>query len=136
MYFQFRETSGTAKLVIIGLFLLVAYLLYTLTTSIYKSYQIDMHIKAFKEENARIMEENLKQSEDFEYYSSPAYIEKIAKENLGKVNPGEKVIIIPNSSFSDDEDVLDDVDNDGDALSSLSNPQRWWKFFFDTKLVN
>ena len=131
MQFQFQETSGKAKLIIIGLFVLVAYLLYTLTTSIYKSYQIDLHIKAFIAENKRIEDENRKQIEDFEYYSSDSYIEKIAKENLGKVKSGEKVIIIPKDVFEDDSNsfVLDD---DESAFSGLSNSQKWWLFFFDS----
>ncbi|MBD3328390.1 hypothetical protein GF340_03740, partial [Candidatus Peregrinibacteria bacterium] len=95
MAFKFTESSNTTKMIIIGEFLLVAYLLFTLTSSVYKSYQIDVHIENFEKENARIEEENRRKSEDYDYYSSNAYIEKIAKQNLGLVNPGEEVIIIP-----------------------------------------
>jgi len=119
-------------MVIIGEFLLVSYLLYTLTVSVYKSYQIDQHIKNFEAENAKIEEENREKSEEFEYYSSDAYIEKIAKQNLGLVNQGEEVIIIPNvdngasgvvGGLPDEDSVLAD--------SSISNSSKWWKFFFD-----
>jgi len=58
MAFRFQHTSNFTKMVIIGEFFLVSYLLYTLTVSVYKSYQIDQHIKNFEVENSRIEEEN------------------------------------------------------------------------------
>lgn len=131
MDFQFQHSSQSTKLIIIGLFLLVSYLLYSLTVSVYKSYQIDVHIKQFENENKRIAEENRSQSDDYEYYSSTAYIEKMAKQNLGLVNRGEEVIIIPGDSFDNSEEgTISDVE-EGSAYSALSNPQKWWKFFFD-----
>ncbi len=132
MAFRFQKTSNFTKMVIIGEFFLVSYLLYTLTVSVYKSYQIDQHIKDFEAENARIEEENRQKSEDFDYYSSNAYIEKMAKQNLGLVNAGEEVIIIPSSTVkSSDTGASGNSVNGGNADTNLNNPQKWWKFFFD-----
>lgn len=132
MAFRLQHTSNMTKMVIICEFLLVSYLLYTLTVSVYKSYQIDQHIKSFEEENARIEEENLLKSEEFDYYSSNAYIEKIAKQNLGLVNPGEEVIIVPNSDSGTSGIVGGLVSDDTQAdTNPQSNPLKWWKFFFD-----
>ncbi len=122
------------KLVLIGEFLLVSYLLYILTASVYKSYQIDQHIRNFESENARIADENRKKSEEFDYYSSDAYIEKIGKQNLGLINPGEEVIIIPrenvnNSGLIGGRSII----NENPKRLDLNNSQRWWKFFFDMK---
>ncbi len=132
MAFRFQHTSNFTKLVIIAEFFVVSYLLYSLTVSVYKSYQIDQHIKSFEEENARIEEENRLKSEEFEYYSSDAYIEKMAKQNLGLINPGEEVVIIPKNDLADaGNGSTEDVDSSGAATAELSNPQKWWKFFFD-----
>jgi len=119
-------------MVIIIEFFLVSYLLYTLTVSVYKSYQIDQHIQSFEEENAKIEEENRQKSEEFDYYSSDAYIEKMAKQNLGLVNPGEEVIIIPSENVKATGIVggADQTDTQNSG-SDLSNPMKWWKFFFD-----
>ncbi len=133
MQIKLQRTSHTAKLVIIALFLLVSFLLYSLTASVYKAYQIELHIKNYEKENARIAEENRIKSEDYEYYSSDAYIEKIAKQNLGLVNPGEEVIIIPNESI-DASGIVGGLHTQNDAdydYVGLSNNQKWWKFFFD-----
>lgn len=133
MAFQFNHTSNFTKMIIIVEFLVVSYLLYTLTKSVYQSYQIDQHIENFKKENDMIAQENKQKEADYSYYSSDAYIEKIAKQNLGLVNPGEEVIVIPSSASGSTgvvggavEEVEDDV-----RIQPLSNPQKWWKFFFD-----
>ena len=131
MAFRFQYTSNLAKMIIIGEFFLVSYLLYTLTVSVYRSYQIDVHIQNFESENARIEEENRIKSEEFDYYNSDAYIEKIAKQNLGLINPGEEVIVIPKSEIETSGVVggLND-DSDESGYMGLSNPYKWWRFFF------
>lgn len=118
---------------IIGLLLLVSYLLFTLTSSVYKSHQLDVHIRSFEQENARIEEEIRRKSEELGYYNSEAYIEKIAKQNLGLVNPGEEVIIIPNEVLEASGGMPGASGDESTAASyeSLSNPEKWWKFFFD-----
>ena len=118
-------------MVIIVEFLVVSYLLYTLTKSVYQSYQIDQHIENFRLENDAIAQENKQKEADYSYYSSDAYIEKIAKQNLGFVNPGEEVIVIPNSPDAGLGGGDSNKDISNLSFQALSNPQRWWKFFFD-----
>jgi len=131
MRFNFNTTSNTTKLILICEFILVSYLLYALIVNIYQSYQIDIHIKTFQEENAKIAEENKKKAEDLLYYTSDEYIDKIAKQNFNLINPGEEVIIIPEG-----ENIpVNNEGADGDSAVKnyyyLSNPARWWKFFFE-----
>ena len=80
-----------------------------------------------------IAQENKQKEADYSYYSSDAYIEKIAKQNLGLVNPGEQVIVIPStdSAVSADAKSLSDDADDSISVQQLSNTQKWWKFFFD-----
>ncbi len=129
---RLQHTSQATKIILIVEFLLVAYLLYALTVNVYKSYTLDAHIKTFEQENISIEDENSKKNADFQYYTSEQYIDKIAKQNFGLVNPGEEVIILPvdpNSQVSADGTVTSAASKDD--LSQLSNPQKWWKFFFD-----
>lgn len=133
MGFKLQQTSNFTKLVIIGEFILVSYLLYILMASVYKSYQIDLHIKNFERDNARIAEENRLKGEEFDYFSSDAYVEKIAKQNLGLVYPGEEVIIIPKDDILTSGIVGDEQKDQDSGGIMLNNPQRWWKFFFDIK---
>ncbi len=131
MAFRFRESSNLAKLIIIAEFFLVSYLLYTLTLSVYKSYQIDIHIKDFEAQNQKIEDEIRRKTQDYEYYTSDAYVEKLAKQNLGLVNPGEKVIIIPHDQFEGAVDVKNSEGSSDFNYDELSNPEKWFRFFFD-----
>lgn len=130
MPFKFSPTSNITKLIIVVELILVIYLLNTLTVSVYRGYQIDKVIGEFESENRRIEEENRKKSEDYEYFTSQNYIEKIAKQNLGLVNPGEEVIILANQTESGSAEGQMDEDRDSE-LAGLDNSQKWWVFFFD-----
>ena len=127
------ETTQFTKIILLAEFLFVAYMLYVLTSSIYQSYQIDRHIAEFEQENKKIADENKKLSDDFEYYTSQAYQEKIAKQNFGLVNPGEQVLILPQgdaATFSAEEEIS----NKGlKRWNRYSMPQKWWKFFFENQ---
>lgn len=130
MPFKFSPTSNIAKLIIVVELILVIYLLNTLTVSVYRGYQIDKVIQDFEEENRRIEEENRQKSEDYEYFTSQNYIEKIAKQNLGLVNPGEEVIILSNQPTATSSNQALDDEKDSE-LAGLDNSQKWWVFFFD-----
>lgn len=125
------QVSRTTKIILIVEFVLLSYMLYVLSTSLYKSYQVDKFIQAAEEQNKQLEETNKGLAEDYEYYSSDAYKEKIAKQNFGLIRPGEEVIIlVPN----DDENVsIDDRASQATRqyYSSLSNPRKWFLFFFD-----
>lgn len=128
---RFSHTSGLTKVVIIVEFLLVSYLLYSLTKNVYNSYQVDKYIATFEEDNGKIEAENRQKTEDYLYFTSPEYIDKIAKQNLGLVNRGEEVIILS-------PEVLDEVNAGGEdeeigglaKYAGMSNPRKWWEFFF------
>jgi cell division protein DivIC len=125
------HTTSFTKLIIIVEFLLVAYLLYSLTKNIYSSYQIDQYIESFEQENTLIEQENKQKNADYLYFTSEEYIDKIAKQNLGLVNPGEEIIIVSSESLAQDVDESVAGESDDYAKSTgVSNPQAWWDFFF------
>lgn len=118
------------RLVLIVGFFVVAYMLYNLTVSIYENYQIEKHIAEFETRNTELRIENQQKLEDFQYYTSEEYVEKVAKQNLGLINQGEQVVVIP------DENLIVLSENDQDIIiaeqirNSWSNPKKWWKFLF------
>jgi len=126
------HTSSLTKLIIIVEFALVAYLLYSLTKNIYSSYLIDQYIESFEKENAVIEQENKQKNDDYLYFTSEEYIDKIAKQNLGLVNPGEEVIILSPEVLAQDVENPETQEDNGDYAKSSekSNPQSWWDFFF------
>lgn len=127
---SYEEQFGLIRLVLIVGFFVVAYMLYNLTVSIYKNYQIEQHIAEFEHKNEELIAENQQKLEDFQYYTSDEYIEKMAKQNLGLINDGEQVIVIPDEELivrSDTEELAALTD---DLRASWSTPKKWWKFIF------
>lgn len=104
----------------------------SLARSEYNSKQIEKYIETLEVENALIAAENDDLESQFEYFSSVQYQERIAKQNLGKVNPGEKVLVIP------DDVELSEVESFEENLilekerqyAKLPNWQKWTSYFF------
>lgn len=130
---RFSYTSNFTKLIIVIEFALVSYLLYSLTKNIYNSYQVDQIIESYRKENSSIEEENRKRNEDYLYFTSEEYIDKIAKQNLGLVDKGEEVIILSQDVTNPQQDPLAEENSGVSTLSRrsrMTNPEQWWDFFF------
>lgn len=130
MPIKFNPTSNIAKLIIVVELILVIYLLNTLTVSVYRGYQIDKVIGEYEQDNRKIEDENRQKSEDYDYFTSPNYIEKIAKQNLGLINPGEEVIILAQKENMTADSAFESSQRDN-RLVDMSNASKWWVFFFD-----
>ena len=117
------------KIFIVAGFALIAYMLYSLTVEMYKNYQIDRHIENFEKKNEELISENQQKMSDYQYYTSDAYIEKIAKQSLGLINQGEEVIILPNLD-TDATSSLDDQSSFSSEDKNVSNFVLWFRFFF------
>lgn len=127
---RFSHTSSFTKFILIVEFALVSYLLYSLTKNVYNSYQVDKYIETFEAENASIEEENRQKTENYLYFTSGEYIDKIAKQNLGLVNPGEEVIILSPDILSDATVAEEEADGNFAKHAGMNNAQQWWSFFF------
>ena len=103
--------------------------LFFLTQSLYKQKIVDDYLIEFKNQNEKIIEKNISQSWDLDFFESKFYKEIYAKENLNLLNNWEKVIIL-------EKDFLDNVfflksflteeflDEEG-----FTNFQKWENFF-------
>ena len=130
MSLRFSHTSSFTKIIIIVEFLLIAYLIYSLTKNVYNSYKVDQYIEEFETENTVIETENRQKTEDYLYFTSEEYIDKIAKQNLGLVNSGEEVIILSSNITLDETDNDENSANNFAKHSGTSNSGQWWNFFF------
>ena len=65
---RFSHTSSLTKIIIIVEFVLVSYLLYSLTKNVYNSYKVDKYIESFEKENSLIEMENKQKNEDYLYF--------------------------------------------------------------------
>ncbi len=128
---QFRpQDSNIMMMIIIVGFLMIAYMLYSLTLSIYRNYSINVHIQNFERTNIQLQKEIEDKMKSYAYYTSPEYQDKIAKQNLGRVNSREEVIVIPPSAVISVFE-FDDIEAANAAKRArMSNLRRWWEFFF------
>lgn len=127
---RLTHSSGLTKLIIFIEFFLVSYLLYSLTKNVYNSYQIDRYIEDFEKDNLSLELENQQKTEDYLYFTSEEYIDKIAKQNLGLVNPGEEVIILSPDVLSPEGNDSIEFEGDFAVFSGMTNTQQWWELFF------
>ncbi len=79
--------------IVIGL-TVVGFMAFGLALSFYRNILFDQTLSDIEDENGRIAGTIERGYGDLEYYRSTQYKDKYAKENLGKLNPGEKLIII------------------------------------------
>ena len=130
-YKPYSESYNITKIIIIAGLILVAYMIYGLTVSIYQSYQIDQHIANFEEKNEKLRKENLQKLEDYKYYTSEAYIDKIAKQNLGLVNPGENVIVLNEGESTGLPQIEEQMIAKQRSMANWSNAKKWWHFVLE-----
>lgn len=120
--------SNFSKVVILLEFVLVSYLIYALTKNVYQNYKVDKIIETYKLENEKIEEQIKNKTEEYLYVSSEEYIDKIAKQNLGYINPGEEIIVLSN-------DILDTGLEEEISPNSTSKSKKilyeWKNVFFD-----
>lgn len=117
------------KVLLIIEFLIAVYMIATLARSEYNSNQIEKYIENLEEKNMQIVEENETLRSDFEYYTSPEYKEKMAKQNQGKVNPGEKVLIILENEELEADVSADLVLDKVLENKNLPNWKKWMSYF-------
>jgi len=82
-----RKLTG---LVCIGL---LAYMIFSFSRGFYQAYQLKQEIKVLEAQLAEVQEQNRQLQEELEYSQTPEAIEKIAREKLGLIKPGEIVIM-------------------------------------------
>jgi len=126
---RLSQTSSLTKVIIVIEFFLVAYLMYSLTKNVYNSYQVDKYIENFEKENAQLEKENKQKMDDYLYFTSEEYLDKVAKQNLGLINTGEEIIVLSPDALADD------IQSETDSLVNAkkyqdTNPSKWLKFFF------
>lgn len=109
------------------------YIFFALATSVYRDYKLEVNIDDFEaeiEELARLAKQKPK---DVAYFQSRQYKDRYAKENLNLLNPGERLIIIPQEDRVVKSEVVSDrlVKSD---VHDLPNHNQWWEYFFGQTL--
>ena len=97
-------------------------MLYVVGKTLYQSYEVRKEVSDLKTSLTETQLSNKQLGEQILYYQSASYREKIARERLGLMKPGEEVIVI---LPEEKKQVAEKDPND-----ALPNYQKWWNFFF------
>lgn len=82
------------RLTIVGGLTVVAIMAFGLAQSVYRNILFEQTLKTIEEQNKKISDSITAGYRDLEYYRSDQYKDKHAKENLGLVNPAERILLI------------------------------------------
>lgn len=122
-----RDKNATLIITVLSV---VAFLIsYSYLSSIYKSYEVQIQEKNLKKEIITIEDENNRIKKQLDYITTPSFIEREAKRELGLKKPGEKVYII-----KDNTNIISTDEKENSLFwEKLSGPERWLHFFIKTK---
>jgi len=83
-----KNLTIMAGLVVVGL------MAFGLTLSFYRNILFEQTLQELKDRNGLLLKEIEQGYRDLEYFRSAQFKDKFAKEKLGRVNPGEKTLLI------------------------------------------
>ncbi len=99
-------------------------ILFGLAKGTIKNYQVNSEIKDLEGQIQSLTKQNQSFSQLIEFLKSDAYIEQEAKLKLGLKKSGEYLVVIPGLESSAPAKSSNEDEN-------LSNPLKWWKYFFN-----
>ena len=106
MAYQNIEPFSKQLTIVIGL-TVVGFMAFGLALSFYRNVLFEQMLANIDERNDILKQKIESDYRQLEYYRSDQYKDKYAKENLGKVNPGEKLLIITRERDTLIEDTED-----------------------------
>jgi cell division protein FtsB len=104
MPYQNLEPVSKQVTIVIGLSV-VGFMAFGLALSYYRNVLFDQTLIEIAAQNEALDATIAQGYRDLEYYRSAQYKDKYAKENLGLLNPGEKVLIIRQPAITDVNDI-------------------------------
>lgn len=136
-YKQDIEPISKQLTIVIGL-TVVGFMAFGLALSFYRNMLFERTLGDISQQNEVIASSIEKGYRDLEYYGSDQYKDKFAKENLGRLNPGEQMIILTQPAQNNDDDgiVSEMLDKDrreaayAELLRQMPVIQHWDLYLF------
>jgi len=115
---------------LVGL-ILVGYTFFVLGKMVWMNYQRDQEIRNLEKEVQSIEKDNQKLSDLIAFFQTETFKEKEAREKLGVVKPGEKVLVFPENKEGEGNILENKSPSDnGEETEKIPNYQKWWDLFF------
>jgi cell division protein FtsB len=119
MPYRNLEPMSKQLTIVVGL-TVVGFMAFGLALSYYRNILFEETLKNIKKQNSALLQSIAQGYRDLEYYRSTQYKDKYAKESLGFVNPGGKVLInkqpTPHVTFFGDEQEINATQQQREAV--------------------
>ena len=135
----YRDVEPLSKqlTIIVGL-TVVGFMAFGLALSFYRNILFEETLRELEARNEEIADQIDRSYRDLDYFRSNQYKDKYAKENLGKVNQGEKVLIITNPPDPREIEAASGamIDEQKEAayfelLRQMPVKEQWWLYLFE-----
>lgn len=108
---------------------LLAYLSFGTARKALEVYQLNQQASQIRQEIAQLKDRNAELRRQMEYLQSPEYVEKVAREQLNLVQPGDTPLVLVYPTGKEPAPQPTPVPAQKQTAPS-PNWQRWWGFFF------
>lgn len=140
----YRDLEPVSKqlTIVVGL-TVVGFMAFGLALSFYRNVLFEQTLRNFAAQNDKLRAEIDHRRADLEYYRSTQFKDKYAKENLSRVNPGERVLVLAQETpkvLPFDPDTFTPTEAQQAAyeevLRHMPVSQHWEIFLFDRKKLD
>lgn len=120
--FSWQKFIYSQLFVVVG-FIILGALTFNWARMLSRDYKVQSEIKRMEAEVTRLEAEHQKLADFNNFLQTDFFTEQEIRKNLGYVLPGEKVVILEGDDKGNKEATAS-------AGQSLSNPEKWWQYFF------
>ncbi|MDO8648978.1 MAG: hypothetical protein Q7R81_04320 [Candidatus Peregrinibacteria bacterium] len=141
---SYRDLEPLSKqlTIVVGL-TVVGFMAFGLALSFYRNVLFEGTLANLRLQNDKLRERNVFAQQDLSYYRSAQYKDKYAKENFGKLRPGEKILIITEETNPRFEDSVDEptISQEQEAafeeyLRATPVIDHWKLYLFERKKID
>lgn len=118
-----KQRLTTVIVIILFLFLFISFLRVFL-----KDYELRHEIGRLQTDVNKLEKRKIESLEVLKKLQSDSYVEERAREELQAAKPGEAVVVVPGLSVS--STAPQSLTLEKEAPVELSNPEKWWYYFF------
>lgn len=115
------------NIVLIVASIIVLLIILSLAQEVNRRWQVQNQIHELQSQVDSMQKHLVELQQLNEYFRTPDYQERIAREQLNYRAPGEKVVLIPETASSNNNQTIAPT---APTTPQQSNPLKWWYLFF------
>lgn len=116
-----------SRVVLVITSVIVLMILLSLAQEINRRWQIDRQVSTLEQEASKLKKNVIELENLNQYFRTPDYQERLAREKLNYRAPGEQVVLIPELADTSSENVPENIQV---PKKPIPLPLKWWNVFF------